>query len=147
MDMVTEGERTPFIIAAEINMIREQAEKAALNRAIEIGRRLAEAKRLIPYREWGKWLEESVSYTKRTAQKLMQVFDAYGDKQLIAFGAGPRMKGLPNMNYSQALILLTVPEENRAEFLVELDDDIEGMSTCGLKKAVVPQGIAPLLFC
>ncbi|TGE37427.1 DUF3102 domain-containing protein [Desulfosporosinus fructosivorans] len=66
-DSITE--RTPPVIAVEINMIKQQTEKVVLNNAIEIGRRLKVAKDLIPYGEWGKWLAESISYTERTAIK------------------------------------------------------------------------------
>ena len=131
-DLITE--RTPPVIAVEINTIKHQTEKVVLNNAIEIGRRLKEAKDLIPYGEWGKWLAESVSYTERTAQKLMLVFDAYGDKQPAALNAGAQTQRLPNMNYSQALILLGVPEEEREQFIAEMD--IENMSVRELQKAV-----------
>lgn len=126
--------RTPFIIAAEINMIRKQAEKAALNSAIEIGRRLAEAKRLVPYGEWNQWLEESVSYTERTAQRFMQVFEAYGEKQPAVREAGAELQGLPDINCTQALVLLAVPAEDRARFIADLD--LENMSVRELQKAV-----------
>lgn len=106
-------ERTPLVIAAEINTIKHQTEKVVLNNAVEIGRRLKEAKVMLQHGEWLKWLEGSVSYTERTAQKLMLVFDGYGDKQLAALNAGTQTQRLPNMNYSQALILLGVPEEER----------------------------------
>ena len=131
-DSITE--RTPLVIAVEVNTIKHQTEKVVLNNAIEIGRRLKEAKDLIPYGEWGKWLAESVSYTERTAQKLMLVFDAYGDKQPVALSEGAPTQRLPNMNYSQALILLGVPEEEREQFIVEMD--IENMSVRELQKAV-----------
>jgi uncharacterized protein (DUF3084 family) len=104
------------------------------NNAIEIGRRLKEAKDLIPYGEWGKWLAESVRYTERTAQKLMLVFDAYGDQQPTTLNAGAQTQRLPNMNYYQALILLEVPEEEREQFIAEMD--IENMSVRELQKAV-----------
>ncbi|MHB8127341.1 MAG: DUF3102 domain-containing protein, partial [Desulfitobacteriaceae bacterium] len=86
--------------------------------------------------EWGKWLEESVSYSQSTAEKLMRVFDAYGDNQPApaALNAGVPTQQLPNMNYSQALILLGVPEEEREQFIAEMD--IENMSVRELQKAV-----------
>ncbi len=43
-------------------------------------------------------------------------------------------QALPNLNYSKALILLGVPEEERAQFIAELD--VESMSARELKKAV-----------
>ena len=131
-DSITE--RTPLVIAVEVNTIKYQTGKVVLHNAIEIGRRLREAKNLIPYGEWGKWLTESISYSERTAQKLMLVFDAYGDKQPAALNAGAPTQQLPNMNYSQALILLGVPEEEREQFIAEID--IENMSVRELQKAV-----------
>ena len=127
-------ERTPLVIAAEINMIKEQTEKVVLNNAVEVGRRLKEAKEMLQHGEWLKWLEESVSYTERTAQRFLLVFDAYGDKQPGALNAGTQTQRLPNMSYSQALILLGVPEEEREQFISEMD--IENMSVRELQKAV-----------
>lgn len=116
------SDRTPLVIATEINTIKYQTRKALLAGAIEIGRRLKEAKDLLPYGEWGKWLEESCSYSKKTAEKLLRVFNAYGNQEL------------PNLNYTQAYILLGVPEEERAQFIAEID--AEGLSTRELQKAV-----------
>ncbi|KJS85598.1 MAG: hypothetical protein JL57_18530, partial [Desulfosporosinus sp. BICA1-9] len=73
-------ERTPQGIAAEINRIKQQTCKIMLTNAIEVGKRLKEAKALLPHGEWGKWLVESVSYSQRTANRLMQLFEEYGDK-------------------------------------------------------------------
>ncbi|TGE37667.1 DUF3102 domain-containing protein [Desulfosporosinus fructosivorans] len=131
-DLITE--RTPLVIAAEINMIKEQTEKVVLNNAVEVGRRLKEAKEMLQHGEWLKWLEESVSYTERTAQRFLLVFDAYGDQQPAALNAGAQTQRLPNMTYSQALILLGVPEEEREQFIAEMD--IENMSVRELQKAV-----------
>lgn len=55
-------ERTPLIIAAEINMINQQTKKALLTGAVEIGKRLKEAKALVPHGEW-------VSRRKTTSKK------------------------------------------------------------------------------
>ena len=48
--------RTPEIIAAEINGIKEQTRKMVLYNSIEIGRKLTEAKLLVEHGEWGHWL-------------------------------------------------------------------------------------------
>ena len=131
-DSITE--RTPPVIAVEINLIKQQTEKVVLNNAIEIGRRLKEVKDLIPYGEWGKWLAESVSYTERTAQRLMLVFDAYRDQQPAALNADAQTQRLPNMTYTQALILLEIPEEEREQFIAEMD--IENMSVFVLEQTI-----------
>ena len=56
--------RTPRVIAAEIMTIKQQAEKILLVAAIEIGRRLKEAKTLVKHGEWGKWLKEQVNFSQ-----------------------------------------------------------------------------------
>ncbi|SHJ18621.1 Protein of unknown function [Desulfosporosinus lacus DSM 15449] len=56
MEPITE--RTPLVIAAEINRIKQQTCKIMLTNAIEIGKRLKEAKALLSHGEWRKWLVE-----------------------------------------------------------------------------------------
>nr|WP_243454655.1 DUF3102 domain-containing protein [Desulfosporosinus fructosivorans] len=69
--------RTPEQIASE-NVIKEESGKMLLPNAVEIGRRLTEAKELVPHGEWLNWLTESVSYTRSTASRLMKTFREYG---------------------------------------------------------------------
>ncbi|MEA5022065.1 Protein of unknown function (DUF3102) [Desulfitobacterium sp. LBE] len=123
-------ERTPLLIAAEINTIKNQVSKVLLYSAIEIGRRLAEAKSLLPYGEWGRWLEESVSYSHRTATNLIRLFEEYGSQQPDL----PDWQALAKLTYTQGIILLGVPEEERAQLIAELD--LENLSTRELQKAV-----------
>lgn len=136
------AERTPLVIAAEINMIKHQTEQMVLNNFIEIGRRLKEAKDQLPHGEWGKWLKESVNFSVNRAEKLMRIYDAYGTSQTSFLNAGAQTQELPNLSYTQALILLGVPEEERTQFI--LDMDIESMSTRELQKAVDVQKQAQL---
>ena len=56
--------RTTELIAAEIVNIKEQTKKMVIYNSIEIGRRLVEAKEIVGHGEWGKWIEEPVSYTQ-----------------------------------------------------------------------------------
>lgn len=65
-------ERTPLVIAAEINMITCQTKKILLVGTIEIGRRLQEAKDLVKHGEWGKWLGELFSSNCRKADQALQ---------------------------------------------------------------------------
>ncbi|RJE49169.1 MULTISPECIES: DUF3102 domain-containing protein [unclassified Dehalobacter] len=126
--------RTPHVIAAEINMIKYQTERIYLAAAVEIGRRLTEAKALLKYGEWGKWLEKSVSYSQSTADRLMKVFREYGSKLPDAFAGNLESAPVQNLTYSQAVILLGVPEEEREQFIIDMD--IEGMTNQELRKAV-----------
>ena len=127
-------ERTPFLIAAEINIIKHQTEKMVLNNFIEIGRRLAEAKGLVKYGEWGKWLKEEVGFSQNRAEKLMRLYEEFGREQAALGDAGALGRELPNLSYTHALILLGVPEEDRAQFIRDID--IESMTTRELEQAV-----------
>ena len=133
-DLITD--RTPLVIAAEINTIRHQTGKILLAGSIEIGRRLKEAKDLLPYGEWGKWLKESVSYSQRTADRLMQVCEEYGTKQVASPDTDSLSDSSPvtNLTYTQALILLGIPEEEREEFIAE--HDVESMTRVELQQVV-----------
>ena len=126
--------RNTQVITAEINLIKYQAERSYLVVAVEIGRRLTEAKALLKYGEWGKWLEESVSYSQRTADRFMKVFREYGSKLLDASDSNSDSAPVRNLTYSQAVILLGVPEEGREQFIIDMD--IEGMTNQELRKAV-----------
>ena len=79
-------------------MIKYQAERIYLAAAIEIGRRLTEAKAQLKHGEWGKWLEESVDFSQSRANKLMRIFKEYGAGQLTSSNSDSN----PNLNYSQA---------------------------------------------
>ncbi|MDF2591379.1 MAG: hypothetical protein K0S75_845 [Clostridia bacterium] len=126
--------RTPELIAAEINNIKNQTRKMVLYNSIEIGRRLTEAKQLVSHGEWGGWLEASVDYSQRTASNLMRIFEEYGADQLTLLGDNSKSQALANLSYTQAVALLGVPEEEREEFVGK--HDIDNMSTRELQQAI-----------
>lgn len=131
--------RTADTIATEINTIKRQTQKIMLASSIEIGKRLTEAKDMIDYGAWGKWLQDNVNYSERTAQNLMRVYDQYGDKfgmtemdSLFASGA-PHV--FEELSYTQALALLSLPTDaERKEFVKE--NDVASMSTRELQEAI-----------
>lgn len=129
-------ERTPLIIVAEINTIKQQTCKILLTNAIEIGRRLKEAKALLKHGEWSKWLKESVDYSQRTADYLMQLYEEYGLKLLDSSDSdgNPNSQTFANLTYSQALILLGIREEERDSFMAA--NDVENMSARELQQVV-----------
>lgn len=110
-------------LAAEINGIKEQVKGSVLRGAIEIGRRLIECKKLVPYGDWGQWLQDKVEYSERTAQNMMQLAAEYRD--------APDMM---NLSYTKAVLLLGVPREERAEFTET--HDVEALSTRELKEEI-----------
>lgn len=126
--------RTPEVIAAEINSIKEQTRKVVLYNSIEIGRKLVEAKELVPHGEWGNWLEEAVDYSKSTANNLMKIFEEYGSDQITLLDDNLKNQAFGNLNYSQAVLLLGLPSEDREKFVE--DNKVDEMSTRELKKAI-----------
>lgn len=123
--MTLEITRTPAVIAGEINAIKDQVRSAALSASVEIGKRLQEAKAMIPEGEWTAWLNDHVSYSVRTAQNLMHLAAEY------AAGTAQALAGL---SYTKAVMLLSVPPEERDEFVD--GHDVEGMSTRELQAAL-----------
>ena len=126
--------RTPELIAAEINSIKQQARIQILCNSIEIGRRLIEVKEMLPHGEWGKWLDTAVDYSQSTANNLMRIAEEYGSEQWALFGADAKSQALGNLSYTQALALLALPAGEREQFAEE--NDIENMSTRELQKAI-----------
>lgn len=122
------------VIAAEINHIKNETKLMVLNNSIEIGRRLVEAKSIIGHGQWGNWLEESVNYSQRTAQNLMKIFNEYGSKQISLFG-NSNSQAFADLNYSQAVALLAIPEIEEREKFVE-ENDLDNMSTRELQQAI-----------
>lgn len=126
--------RTPELIAAEINNIKAQTRNIVLYNVIEIGRRLVEAKELVPHGQWSGWLEKSVDYSQSTAQNLMRIFNEYGSEQLALLGNNAKSQALGNLTYTQAIILLGLPAGEREKFVT--NNDIDNMSTRELQQAI-----------
>lgn len=113
-------------IEFEIISLKNQAANTAMLYYIEIGRRLTEAKALVPHGEWGKWLEERVEFEKSTANNLMKIYEEYGNS--------PNLQAIGNLGYTKTVRLLTLPSEEREEFVQ--NNDVENMSSRELDKAI-----------
>ena len=118
--------RTPEVIATEINVIKAQARDVYVRSAIEIGKRLYEAKTMVAHGKWGKWLEENVEYSERTAQNLIAVYEEYGRT-----GNAQAIAGL---SFTQAVLLLRLDGETRTELLES--KDVPAMSTRELEEEI-----------
>ena len=128
-------QRTPRLIAAEINSIHSQTQKMLLHNSIEIGRRLVEAKSLLSHGEWAPWLKESVSYSQSTANNFMRIFNEYGADQISLLEENNIKNPVyDRLTYSQAIVMLAMPEEEREEFLNA--NPVEDMSTRELQEAL-----------
>jgi chromosome segregation ATPase len=128
------SERTPEIVAAEIRQIADQTRKMVLNSSIEIGKRLCEAKEMVPHGEWAAWLEKNVDFSQSSANNFMKIYTEYGDIQGELWGASAKSQTFGNLSYSQAVALLAVPAEEREEFVKE--NDAANMSTRELQEAI-----------
>lgn len=122
------------IVTAEIVTIKRQAQQVLITAAIEIGRRLTEAKTMVPYGEWGKYLEERVEYSQSTANNLMKIYKEYGTGQDSLFDSFANSQAFANLNYTQALALLSVPAEAREAFAVE--NDVASKSTREIQELI-----------
>ena len=121
--------RSAEVIAEEIIELKteafrylDSAVRFANRQTFEIGKRLVEAKALIPPGEWLSWLKDSVDYSEDTAQNLMRIFNEYDP---FVF---------ENLSYSQMVALFSLPPADRRE-LVE-GNDLSSMSTRDIKRLV-----------
>lgn len=121
-------------LAAEINTIKTQTQKIMMQAAVEIGRRLVEAKGAVGHGGWGLWLERNVDYSERTAQNLIRIFQEYGEGQTKLFGS-ENPQAFADLTYTQAVALLGIknPDE-RAEFVET--HDVANMTSRELADAI-----------
>lgn len=118
-------ERTAEEIAQSINRIKAEVRETVLEGSIRIGQELRAAKSVVPYGEWGTWLETNVDYSVRTAQNLMRIADEYGQR---------RTEAMEGLSITQAVALLGLPADVRAEYVET--HDMESMTTDALKEEI-----------
>lgn len=106
-------------IELEINFYKEQTAR----NIIEIGKRLIKAKELVPYGEWGKWLDDKVEFSQSMASKFMKVAIEFGDSESI-----------PKVGLSKLIMLTSVSQEERETFIEE--NPVEDMTTRELRQAI-----------
>lgn len=127
-------ERSSEVIAVEINSIKDQTRRMVLHNSIEIGKRLVEAKAIVPHGEWGNWLEQSVDYSQSTANNLMKIYDEYGGDQSQLFGGDANSEAIASLPYTKALALLSIPSYEREEFVEE--NNVHDLSTRKLQQVI-----------
>lgn len=125
--------KDPQVLAIEIRNLQQQAQVVVLSYAIEIGRRLCEAKAVLEHGRWGPWLAEQVEFSQSTAQNYMKIYERYGSEQISLFGDA-KTETIGNLPYTKALKLLAVPDEEMDDFLAE--HDVDAMSTRELEQAI-----------
>ena len=110
--------RTIEAITGEILELKQRGGEVIL----DIGRRLLEAKGMLPHGEWLPWLNERVEFSERTAQKFMRLAQKWSNPSALA-----------DLGATKALMLLALPEEEREEFLE--DHNVIDMSARQLEQA------------
>lgn len=122
--------KSPEVLAAEIRALTA----SMLANIIEIGRRMCQAKEILPHGQFGEWVKTKTGYSQSTANNFMKLFQEYGAPQESLFGAEVNSQTFGNLPYSKALALLAIPAEEREEFACE--NHVEEMSTRELKQAI-----------
>lgn len=123
--------RTLEIVAAEIRSYTW----SMLTNIIEIGRRLTEAKEMLPHGEFINWCTENFGYSRSQTNNFMRLYDAYGSEQKSLFGAELNVQTFGHLNYSKALALLALPSPEEREEFVETHD-VDNMTTRELQQAI-----------
>lgn len=122
--------RTLDMVAAEIRTFTA----SMLNNIIEIGRRMVEAKEMLPYGDFGKWIQENTGYSASTANNFMRIYTEYGAAQGSLFGGETECQTFGKLSYTKALALLALPAGEREAFVE--NHDVDAMSTRQLQKAI-----------
>ena len=128
------AERSPEVVAAEINVIKGRTAEV-INRSIfEIGKRLCEAKQMIGHGNWEAWLRDSVSYSETTARTLMRAYREMGDEQVDLLTGEAPADVFESLNLSQMVALFPLPVHERAAFVKE--HDVKDMSVRDIEALV-----------
>lgn len=126
-------------IKTEIRTLYNTALRSELSYAIQLGRKLTEAKELVEHGEWGTWVKENMPFSQDKATMMMKIYENYGTNQESLFG-DINSETFRNLGISQAFVLLSVPEEEREEFVRE--NHVEDMSVRELKQAIAERDAA-----
>jgi len=116
---LNEIQRPLEVIETEINFYKNQTATGI----IEIGKRLIEAKSQLPHGGWGKWLEEKVEFSQRTANQFMKVASEFPNSQAIA-----------NIGQTKIFALLDLPPDQRQDFINS--NPIDEMTTRQLQEVI-----------
>lgn len=101
---------------------RLYSEAFAMN-AIQLGRVLTEAKKLVPHGEWLDWIDANTGLSAKMAQDVMRTYRRFNGKQ-----------SLLTVDKSKLFKLLSLPEGKEDEFLEE--NDVASMSVREVGEAV-----------
>lgn len=89
-------------LATEIRYYSQQATWSI----IEVGKRLIEAKKQLADEAWSDWLKKNVNFSRSTAHRFIQCAERF-----------PNVATLQQLNPSQMIALLSLPEQETEEFI------------------------------
>lgn len=133
IDVPMAEQRSIGIVTAEILTYKNQYKQQTIYFLIEVGKRLVEAKSMLEHGEWEDWLEREVDFKTTTANNLIKIYREYGTGQQRIDGAG-NLQAIENLSYTQIVRLLSVPVEERDEFIRE--NDVEHKSSREIEQLV-----------
>ena len=111
-------------IIAEIKATVANVQLTALTGAIKIGKNLHELKELIPHGEWSGYIQDNLNWNERKVQRFMKLADEYGEEGSAYAKLLANPTFLSDLNVTNALALLAIPEDEVAEFVEEhVDED------------------------
>ena len=142
IDVPMKGQRDLATVTAEIRSYCTAAQTMMVTYAIEIGRRLVEAKSMVKHGEWGDYLREELGLSQSTANNHMKLFEGYAAGQISLAGAALKNQAFANLTYTKALALLALPSEEEREAFVETHD-VGSMSTRELREELRKRGEDP----
>lgn len=117
--------RTIEQIEGEIIILRDQV----AHNSIEIGRKLIEAKGMVPGGRWQEWVETNIQFSYRTAARLMQVAERFGNVPALA-----------GLEATKVYALMALPDDQVEEFVAE--NNLAAMTSREVEAAVKAQKAA-----
>ncbi len=116
-----------------IQAIVDLAKPLILEKSVEIGKRLIEAKDMVGHGNWENYCKTKLNYSQRQATNYINVYKTYNDEQ-IQFGKVANSQMYANLNFSQLVELTAVSDEVREDIVSE--NDMESTTIAELKKII-----------
>lgn len=107
------------LLQIENNILR--LKQQTVQNIIQIGLELIKAKEKLSHGEWGKWLEERIEFSQRTANQFMRIAKEFGSDS----------KAISNLDITKVYLLMELPTENRDDFIA--NNDLKNMTTREMK--------------
>lgn len=108
-----------FAITAEIKVLKSQTAQ----NIIEIGKRLIQAKEILPHGQWEVWLETRADISRVTASRFMKIAKEFSN-----------VSPATHLSSSKLFELLALPAEEREVFIQE--NPVEDMTKKELREAI-----------